>query len=97
MNVTVEHRNYMKNLHLEFYEIITMKCRICNYTNINDHFYAVDFFINKKYNLRSNWCSVDCFECSDKENKIQVEKYKNSVNEYMVKDTIEYDKDAPFI
>jgi hypothetical protein len=91
----VEHRNYTKMLHCEFYDIITIKCCNCNYININEFFYSVDYFMNKKYNIRSKWCSDECFQSFgsySENNKMIIEKYTKSVNKYMGEDTIQYEK-----
>ena len=77
----VEHREQTRKICKEFLNIIYIPCKTCKLPYPEDIFYSVDYFIHRKYNIRSYWCSDACFNREENENLKN--KYTNSIREYL--------------
>jgi len=77
----VEHRKYTRKLNKEYFTIISKKCVNCNIFCSKDVFWSIDYFIYKKYNMNSYWCSDICYNTEN--NEILKEKYIESIEDYL--------------
>ena len=66
-----EHRILTQRIKKEYFTMIYTLCRICS-APFDEEFRPIDYFIIRKYELTSHWCSIDCFHLDeDKEEKIK--------------------------
>lgn len=86
----VEHRVLMNRVFQEYFSVIYTQCLECGSMFDKEMYYSIDYFINKKCNIKFHWCSENCFEQpTDTEcDRIKTE-YVTSVNDYLTNITIQ--------
>jgi len=82
----VEHRRLVKKINEEYFSIIYYDCISCNKPYTCDLFWSVDYFINRKYNLKNYWCSSICYHNSNDEHLKN--KFLASIKDYLLHTSI---------
>jgi hypothetical protein len=83
----VEHREKLKTVNKEYFNIIYNKCMICDLYFSKDSFYSVDYFINYKNKMKYCWCSKECY---NKEKILIKNNYEIKINYYLKNISYQY-------